>query len=71
MKDKESCWLDKHHKGIPLIPPPRTLHISVKAACSRLLFSALGTPSDGVISPTIAIKVQNYYQMQKPQIYRK
>lgn len=52
------------NKLIPLIPPPRTLHISVKAACSSLLFSALGTPSDGVISPTIATEVQKYYQMQ-------
>lgn len=43
---------------IPLIPPPRTSHISFKASLSLLLFSSLGTPSDGVISPTIAIKVQ-------------
>ncbi|MFS7895761.1 hypothetical protein Hanom_Chr00s003369g01712231 [Helianthus anomalus] len=36
------------------------LHISFKAACSSLVFSTLGTPSDGVISPTIAIKVRLY-----------
>lgn len=38
----------------PLMPPPRTLHISSNASCSILLFSAFGTQSDGVISPTIA-----------------
>lgn len=47
---------DSEYLEVPLIPPPRTLHISFKAACSSLLFSTLGTPSDGVISPTIATK---------------
>lgn len=53
---------DVKHNWIPLIPPPRTLHMSFKAALSLLLFSSLGTPSDGVISPTIAVKVQNTTQ---------
>lgn len=56
---------------VPLIPPPRTLHISFKAASSLLRFSCLGTPSDGVISPTIAIKVQTPTQTSKPPLPQK
>lgn len=47
---------------VPLMPPPRSWHISCKAADSLLLFSSFGTPSDGVISPTIAVAVQMQYQ---------
>lgn len=55
----------KQELMIPLIPPPRTSHISFKAALSLLLFSSLGTPSDGVISPTIAIKFQTQINLKK------
>lgn len=49
---------------IPLNPPPRTSHISFKASRSRLLFSSLGTPSEGVISPTIAVKQKIHLKHQ-------
>lgn len=50
--------------AIPLIPPPRTWHILFKASCSIRLFTALGTPSDGVISPTIAIEYNTELRLQ-------
>lgn len=49
-----------HNGDIPDGPPPRTSHISFRASCSRLLFSALGMPSDGVMSPTIAVNKIRY-----------
>lgn len=41
------------------------MHISFKAACSLLLFSALGMPSAGVISPTIAKNSPKTNQIKK------
>lgn len=49
---------DSHNSQVPLKPPPRIWHISLSAARSSLLFFALGTPSEGVISPTIAVKIK-------------
>jgi hypothetical protein len=41
---------------VPATPPPNRLHISSMADFSRRLFSSLGMPHDGVMSPTIATK---------------
>lgn len=41
---------------IPRSPPPSSSHIFCNASRSRRLFSSFGTPSEGVISPTIAIQ---------------
>lgn len=41
---------------VPRSPPPSSSHIFCKASCSRRFFSSFGIPSEGVISPTMAIQ---------------
>lgn len=41
---------------VPLDPPPSNLHMWSNASRSRLLFSSFEIPSEGVMSPTMAIQ---------------
>ena len=41
---------------VPLDPSPSKLHMWSNASRSRRLFSIFGIPSEGVMSPTMAIQ---------------
>lgn len=67
-KENNNGWLNIL---LPLSPPPSSSHIFCNASCSRRLFSSFGTPSEGVISPTIAIHRNQTWNLAVDQKHAK